>query len=187
MSLSSQFCEPSIAREWIDTPTDNKPRWYAIHTRAQHEKAVVSHLDSQGVATFLPLVTEVHRWSDRRKVVQLPLFSCYAFVHMHLVPESWARVMRVNGVLRFVGIRGLGVPVPESQIESIRGLLSSGLSYTLCPFLKIGQRVRIRGGSLEGIEGILVARNGDRTLIISVEPIQRSLAVRIDGYNFEPI
>jgi hypothetical protein len=57
----------------------------------------------------------------------------------------------------------------------------------LCPFLKVGQHVRIRGGALDSIEGILVARNGDRTVVISVEPIQRSLAVRIDDYQLEAI
>src|SRR5271157_2042974 len=151
-------------------------QWYAIHTRAQHEKSVVSHLQGQGLATFLPLVSEVHRWSDRRKVVHLPLFTCYAFVQLRLVPESWAKVMGVTGVLRFVGAGGLGVPIPESQIHAVQALLSSSLSYQVCPFLQVGQRVRIRGGSLDGVEGLLIARNGDRTLIISVEPIQRSLS-----------
>ena len=162
-------------------------QWYAIHTRAQHEKSVVSHLQGQGLATFLPLVSEVHRWSDRRKVVHLPLFTCYAFVQLRLVPESWAKVMGVTGVLRFVGAGGLGVPIPESQIHAVQALLSSDLSYQICPFLQVGQRVRIRGGSLDGVEGLLIARNGDRTLIISVEPIQRSLSVRIDDYKVEPL
>ena len=162
-------------------------QWYAIHTRAQHEKSVVSHLRKQGITTFLPLVSEIHRWSDRRKVVHLPLFTCYAFVHMRLAPESWAKVMGVTGVLRFVGTRGGGVPIPDSQIHAVQTLLSSNLSYQICPFLQVGQRVRIRGGSLDGVEGLLIARNGDRTLIISVEPIQRSLSVRIDDYKVEPL
>src|SRR5271165_2642551 len=162
-------------------------QWYAIHTRAQHEKSVVSHLQRQGLTTFLPVVSEVHRWSDRNKVVELPLFSCYAFVYMHLVPESWARVMNVTGVLRFVGVRRDGIPIPESQIRAIQVLLSSKLPYQLCPFLEVGQRVRVSGGALHGVEGILTARNGDRVLVISVEPIQRSLSVRVDQYKVEPI
>jgi transcription antitermination factor NusG len=162
-------------------------QWYAIHTRSQHEKSVVSHLRRQGITTFLPLVSEVHRWSDRRKVVHLPLFTCYAFVQLRLVPESWARVMGVTGVLRFVGAGSEAVPVPDSQIHAVQTLLSSSLSYRICPFLQVGQRVRIRGGSLDGVEGLLIARNGDRTLIISVEPIQRSLSVRIDDYKVEPL
>jgi len=162
-------------------------QWFALHTRPQHEKSVVSHLQRQGLTTFLPLVSEVHRWSDRRKVVQMPLFSCYAFVYMRLVPESWARVMNVTGVLRFVGVRREGIPIPDSQIHAVKTLLASKLPYQICPFLEVGQRVRIRGGALHGVEGILTGRNGDRVLIISVEPIQRSVSVRIGDYGVEPV
>jgi transcription antitermination factor NusG len=186
VSSSNQIREPSEAPQWLANP-DVEPQWYAIHTRSQHEKSVAAHLQSEGITTFLPLVTEVHRWSDRRKLVQLPLFSCYTFVHMPFVVELWAKVLRVSGVLSFVGVRGQGVPIPENQMESIRTILASNAPYTLCPFLKVGQQVRIRGGALDGIEGALVARNGDRTLVISVEPIQRSVAVRIGDYQVEPI
>jgi transcription antitermination factor NusG len=162
-------------------------QWYAVHTRPQHEKAVVAHLQRQGITTFLPLVSEMHRWSDRLKVVHLPLFTCYAFLHMRLVPESWAKVMGVTGVIRFVGVHGRGVPIPDGQIHAVQRLLASDLSYQICPFLQVGQRVRVRGGALNGIEGILIARSGDRTLVISVEPIQRSLSVRIGDYQVEAI
>jgi transcription antitermination factor NusG len=161
--------------------------WYAVHTRPQHEKAVVTHLQSQGITTFLPLVSEMHRWSDRLKVVYLPLFTCYAFLHMRLVPESWAKVMGITGVIRFVGVRGQGVPIPDGQIHAVQALLASDLSYQICPFLQVGQRVRVRSGALDGVEGILIARSGDRTLVISVEPIQRSLSVRIGDYQVEAI
>ncbi len=163
--------------------------WYALHTKPQHEKSVVAHLQRQGLTTFLPVVSEVHRWSDRQKVVQLPLFSCYAFVYLNLVPESWARVMSVTGVLRFVGGRrgGIGIPIPDTQIHAVQTLLTSKLPYSICPFLEVGQRVRIRGGALHGVEGILTGRTGDRVLIISVQPIQRSLSVRIGDYGVEVI
>jgi transcription antitermination factor NusG len=186
VSSSNQIHESSAAEQWT-ARFGVEPQWYAIHTRSQHEKSVAAHLQGQGIATFLPLVTEVHRWSDRRKLVRLPLFSCYTFVHMPFVPELWAKVLRVSGVLRFVGVQGQGVPIPEKQMESIRTILATNALCTLCPFLKVGQHVRIRGGALEGIEGILVERNGDRTVVISVEPIQRSIAVRIDDYQVEPI
>ena len=186
MSSSSQIHEPIAAGQWIANSAV-EPQWYAIHTRSQHEKSVSAQLQDQGITTFLPLITELHRWSDRRKRVQLPLFSCYTFLHMPLVPELWAKVLRVGGVLGFVGVRGQGVPIPKGQIESIRTLLGISAPYTLCPFLKVGQHVRVRGGSLDGIEGILVSRNGDRTLVISVEPIQRSLALQLGEYQVEPI
>jgi transcription antitermination factor NusG len=161
--------------------------WYAVHTRARHEKMVAERLSEQGLPNFLPIVRETHRWSDRKRVVELPLFSCYVFVRMTAGARDRLQVCRTNGVLQVVGSRGEGIPIPEEQIEAVRSLLAEQLPWSEHPFLKIGQRVRICGGSLDGVEGILLARNGDRTLVVSVDAIQRSIAVRIEGYHVEPI
>lgn len=161
-------------------------QWYAIQTRARNEKWVATRLESQGVPTFLPLVAEIHRWSDRRKSVEVPLFSCYVFVRLLPTIEQRLRVLRLNGVINFVGVGWEGTSVPDEQIDAIRSLLAEKLPWCTHPFVKIGQRVRIRGGAMDGVEGVLVSRNGDRTLVLSIDAIQRSLAIRIDGYDFEP-
>jgi transcription termination/antitermination protein NusG len=163
------------------------PNWYAVHTRARHEKMVAERLREQGVTTFLPLITEVHRWSDRRKKIELPLFSCYVFAKM--IPRGVERLhlYRMNAVFGIVSVRGEWVAIPNEQIEAVRALINHQLPWSVHPFLKIGQRVRVRGGSMDGVEGVLLSRNGDRTLIISVEAIQRSLALRIEGYDVEPV
>jgi transcription antitermination factor NusG len=167
----------------IETPSS----WYAVHTQARHEKVVAQRLAEQGLTTFLPLVTSIHSWSDRKKKVELPLFSCYVFARIQPNNEYRNRVCRTAGVFGIVGTRGEGTPIPNHEIESVRGFLNENLPWSVYPFLKIGQRVRICGGSMDGVEGRLVARNGERTLIISVNVIQRSLAVRIEGYNVEPL
>jgi len=159
--------------------------WYALHTRARHEKLVVHRLAERGVETYLPTVTEVHRWSDRKKAVQLPLFSCYVFANFVQNRSERLRVLRVAGVLGLVGSHGEGTPIPREQIDAVRTLVEGTLPWTSHPFLKIGQRVRIRSGALDGMEGILVSRNGSSTLVISVDAIQRSLAVRVEGYQVE--
>jgi transcription antitermination factor NusG len=161
--------------------------WYALHTRARHEKMVEHKLRERGVETFLPLVTEIHRWSDRKKKVQLPLFSSYVFAKLTPSKVNRLRVLTIDGIFSFVGVRGEGTPIPESQIEAVRVLVDEGLPWAAHPFLKIGQRVRIRSGALDGVEGILVDRAGDSTLVISVEAIQRSIAVRVEGYAVEPL
>ncbi len=101
--------------------------------------------------------------------------------------ETRLRVLLIDGVLNFVGPRGQGIAIPDEQIDSLRKLLQEHLPYCSHPFLKIGQRVRIRSGALDGVEGILVSRSGERTLVVSVDAIERSLAVRIEGYDVEPI
>jgi transcription termination/antitermination protein NusG len=162
--------------------------WYAVQTRARNEKVISERLQEQGLTTFLPLVTEIRRWSDRKKKVELPLFSCYVFVK--LVPsnnDERMRVYRTNGVFRIVSMRGEAIPIPDEQIDALRTVVTQQVPWSAHPFLKIGQRVRIRGGSLEGVEGVLLSQNEGRTLIISVDAIQRSLAVRVEGYEVEPL
>jgi transcription antitermination factor NusG len=161
--------------------------WYALHTHARHERVVEHRLLEQGMETFLPVVQEVHRWSDRKKKVEVPLFSCYVFVHCALTDEDRTRVHRVDSVLGFVGVRGQGMPIPDEQIASIRTVLEQATPWRSHPFLKAGQRVRVRGGALEGVEGVFLSENGDHSLIISIDAIQRSMAVRIDGYDIEPL
>ena len=162
--------------------------WYAVQTRARNEKVISERFQEQGLTTFLPLVTEIRRWSDRKKKVELPLFSCYVFVKLVVSNnEERMRVYRTNGVFGIVSMRGEAIPIPEEQINALRAVISQEVAWSAHPFLKIGQRVRIRGGSLEGVEGVLLSRNGDRTLIISVDAIQRSLAVRVEGYDVEAL
>jgi transcription antitermination factor NusG len=161
--------------------------WYGLQTRPRHEKIVAQRLEERGVTTFLPLVTEIHRWSDRKKSVEVPLFSCYVFAKFTPNRAERLRVLRVDGVFGLVGAGGEGASIPDGQIEAVRNVVEAKLQWSTHPFLQIGQRVRIRSGALDGVEGILVARNGDRTLVISVDAIQRSLAVRVEGYAVEPV
>ncbi len=162
-------------------------RWCAVYTRARHEKVVANRLCEKGVTTFFPMVTEVHHWSDRKKTVELPLFSTYLFVKLMPSNEDRQKVLRIDSVLGFVGTPGWGTPIPNEQIDAVRTLVNVQLPFACHPFLKTGQRVRIRSGALNGLEGILLSRKGDRKLIISVDAMQRSLAVQIDGYDVEPI
>ncbi len=169
------------------SPLIEQAEWYAIRTRSRHEKMVADQLEKMGVENFLPLVKRSRQWSDRVKEVELPLFSGYTFVRVVLSSPDRLRVLQTHGVAGFVGINSCGTPIPENQIEDIRTLLASELPFEEQPFLRVGQRVRIRGGALDGVEGILSAQNDDRSLVISLEPIQRSLSVRIQGYTVEPV
>jgi transcription antitermination factor NusG len=165
----------------------DQARWYAVRTRSRHEKLVARQLESQGIESFLPLLTQTHKWSDRSKQVETPLFSGYAFLRMVPSSDERVRILRTQGVVSFVGVQGCGTPIPDHQIEGIKTLLASRIPYEERTFLQIGQRVRVRGGALDGMQGILVAENGDRSLVISVEPIQRSLCVRVAGYEVEAV
>jgi transcription antitermination factor NusG len=184
MSTTNQLWKFPVPSAVVGQTIEN---WYAVQTRARHEKAVAHRLSERGVNTFLPTVTEVHRWKDRKKTIELPLFDCYLFVKLMPTNEERQRVLRTDSVLGLVGTDRLGTPIPNEQIDAIRILIDEQLPCCSHPFLKIGQRVRIRGGALDGLEGILLSRKGNRKLIVSVDAMQRSLAVQIEGYNVEPL
>jgi transcription antitermination factor NusG len=162
-----------------------EPSWYAVHTMARHEKRIAAQFEEKSVCTFLPLLHQVHTWSDRRKVVEIPMFSCYAFVHMVQTVEERLKVLRTPGVLGFVGSERQGTPIPDEQIESLRKAISEKLPCLPHPFISVGKRVRICGGSLNGVEGILMRQGADQSLIISVELLQRSVSIRVEGYDIE--
>jgi transcription antitermination factor NusG len=161
--------------------------WFAIQTKPRHEKKVAGDLQGRGVTAFLPLFSALHQWSDRRRLVQMPLFPGYVFVRIGGAADSRIPILRTNGVLNFVGIRGIGIAIPESQIDAVQTILDHQIPFTPYPFLSVGRQVRIQGGSLDGLQGILVAKNTDQSLIVSVELIQRSLAIRVAGYRVVPV
>jgi len=181
-----------LSQSWqIATPAlgsiAEEKSWYALLVRARHEKIVTQRLKEVGVTSFLPTIMQERRWSDRKKMVEFPLFSCYVFAQLCPTNEGRLKALRIDGVYSLVGTRGEGTPIPDEQIEAVRRITEEHFEWHTHPFLKIGQRVRIRSGALDGVEGILTARSGESTLVVSVDAIQRSLAVRIEGYDVEPV
>jgi transcription antitermination factor NusG len=170
-----------------DSAATEKANWYAVQTRSRHEKKVADEIQDKGISAFLPLVTQIHRWSDRRKEVDLPLFPGYVFVRTSPSPDARISVLRTPGVAGFVGSQGRGTPIPDKQIEDIRVILDNDVPFEPYPFLQINRPVRIRGGSLDGVVGTLVAKNSDQSLVVSVDLIKRSISVRVSGYEVEEV
>jgi transcription antitermination factor NusG len=167
-------------------PSLENASWFAIQTFPKHEKMIFSALEGKNIAAFLPLYSAVRKWSDRRKVIQLPLFPGYVFVRIGPTPHARGSVLQTNGVISFVGVRGIGTPIPDEEIVAVQNVLNRAITFAPHPYLTTGQRVRIRGGSLEGLQGVLTAVNRDQSLVVSVELIQRSIAIRVTGYRVEP-
>ena len=171
----------------VDLSTvSSETSWFAVQTRPRFEKKVALALQEKSIQSFVPLHAAKRQWSDRKQLVSLPLFPGYTFVRIAADQDSRVAVLRTYGVTNFVGARGIGAPIPDGEIEAVQTLLKRQVPFKLYPYLKVGQSVRIRGGALDGIKGILTKVNGDQSLIISVELIQRSIAMRVTGYDIEP-
>ncbi len=141
-----------------------RPRWYAVQTFANHEKRVLQQLDQRTVEAYLPLYESVRRWKDRRVRLDLPLFPGYVFVHLALRDR----------------LRVLQTPLPDQEIEALRQGLTHEMRIEPHPYLKLGNRVRVKIGPLQGLEGILVRKKNRTRFVISLDLIMRSVAVEID-------
>jgi transcriptional antiterminator NusG len=161
------------------------PAWYPLQTRYQCEKKVDAALRHEGFESFAPMQLETRRWSDRTKLVEAPLFPGYTFVRMEAEPESLIKVLRLPGMVRFVTSGRELVAVPNEEIETVRALVQSNTSYEPGPFPAVGEKVRIHGGCLEGVEGVLISHSEQREVVISVGAIQRSLKIASRGYQIE--
>jgi transcription antitermination factor NusG len=163
------------------------PRWYAIRTRGRSERTVDAQLRALGLQTFLPLYSEVRRWSDRRREIHRPLFPGYTFLRAAISAEIKSLVLRSAGVADFVHAMGKPLAIVDREIAGIQALIAEKIPFSPNTFVNIGTRVQVRGGALDGLVGILVGRNSDCSLVISVELIQRSVALRVQGYEVVPV
>jgi transcriptional antiterminator NusG len=182
MHRSGEFI---VACETVSYLSDSQ--WYAVWTRSRQEKAAATMLGTLGIQHFLPLKDERRQWSDRRQTVQLPLFAGYLFVRINPLKDSKLQILKTPGVVGLVSNNIGPLPIPDEQIESIRTVLSCGVEYTELPILKTGDKVRVTCGALAGVEGTLIRCQSETRLIISIDMIQRSIAVNVSRQDVEPV
>ena len=154
-------------------------------TTPQHEKAAVRHLDFSGVETILPTYESPRVWKNRQKVkLLLPLFPTYLFVRID--HRDRAKVLRAPGVRQLVGNSREPLPLPDHEIEFLR---TSLCEHRAEPYLGlvVGERVRIKRGAMQGVEGRLVRKNSQWRFVLTVELIHRHVAVEVDASTLEPI
>jgi len=161
------------------------PAWYAIYTKHQHEKTVAQILTSKGFDTFLPLYRSARAWNDRTKLLDLPLFPCYVFLHGSV--ERRLDIMMTAGIHAIVSFGGVPVALPSSEIDAIRRAVESGAPIEPHPFLKCGDAVRVKCGPLEGVQGVLVRKKNLCRLVLSVEMLGKAAAVEVDSHIVERV
>jgi transcription antitermination factor NusG len=153
--------------------------WFALQVRGRQEFNISENLGSNGYEWFLPLYKSSKRWSDRIKQVDSPLFPGYVFCRFN--PMDRLPILKIPGVIQIVGFNRQLVAVDEDEIRAIQALVASGIPNHPCPYLEVGDKVRIESGPLRGLEGLLVEFQGNHQLVLSVTLLQRSVAVKIDS------
>lgn len=159
--------------------------WYAVYTIPQHEKSVLQQLGIREIESFLPTFETVRVWKNRQRVnVIWPLFPTYLFVHISV--RERAKVLQSPGVLKIVGNSRECVPIPDSEVNFLR---SDFCRQRIEPYrdLVIGERVRIKSGLMQGLQGTLVRKSNSMRFVLTLELINQHAAIQLDAEDLEPI
>jgi transcription antitermination factor NusG len=153
--------------------------WFALKVRVRAERSARDVLASRGLEVFCPAYPERREYSDRIKVVESALFPGYLFCRL-----SWSDrlpVLTAPHVEYIVGFGNEPTPVGHAQIKAIQTIIEAGVLCRPHPFLKVGQRVRLHSGPLANVEGILTGSRNNHRLVVSIDLLQRSIAVEVDS------
>ncbi len=154
------------------------PAWYAVYTRSRFEKKVVQQFHARGVEHWLPLLTQMRQWKDRRKRVEMPLFPGYVFVRIDL--ENQLGVLSVDGVVNLVGRAGTPEPIPSDQLDQVRQLLKHPERVRIERYVSEGDRVEIVSGPFAKVRGTILEVHGRHRVLVGVDLIRQGVSVEVD-------
>ncbi len=152
--------------------------WYAVYTRPHHEKVAYRQLLEQNIVAYLPLLTTLRQWSDRKKKVFIPLFSCYLFVCVNM--QEYYKALNVDGIVRYITFAGKAAAIPAKQIQLIKNILEQDIEVEETPeYINTGTKVEVVAGPLTGNCGEMIDYFGKRRVIIRIEEINKSMLVNV--------
>ena len=165
--------------------------WYAVHTRSRHESRVCDGLTLKSIHAFLPKIEVWSRRKDRRKKIQLPMFPGYLFVQLPTA-DNQARldILKTAGVVKILGttLGHIPVAIPDEKIEAIQQLMDSKVEIQHYRYPRVGEHARILDGPFKEIEGLIVkADPGKDLFVITIEILQRAVAIEMKGFQVERI
>lgn len=163
----------------------NISHWYALYTRPRFEKKVDSLLREKGLESYLPLRTVLRQWSDRKKKIREPLFSCYVFVRV--TSREFIYAVQTDGVVRMVSFNGPPAPIPDQEIETLKKILEKTDSFEMAPYVAFGQTVEVIRGPFAGIRGYLLEHHRDRKLLIGIEQIRQAISIEVNDSDVRPV
>ncbi len=139
--------------------------WYAVQTGYRCEHRVALGLTSKGFETYLPVLREVHQWTDRKKVVDTPAFSGYLFVRYAPSLRNRVQVLETNGVVRLLGGNHTPNQVPDDEIDL----------------------VLVKRGPLAGVRGRIVRIKNSLRLVVAVSVFSQAIAAELGLQDVEGI
>ena len=159
--------------------------WYALRTRSRQEKMTSKFLQKTGIEVFLPTISRVRQWKDRRMRVLFPLFPGYCFVRCDVV--RFRHVRMAPGAVELMGSAGMPVPIPQEEINAVQRLVYCTLPYDPHPTLEPGMKVRVVRGPLFDVEGVLIRKSPRAKILISIHLLHQGATVTLDAEDVVPV
>jgi transcription antitermination factor NusG len=161
--------------------------WYAVQTGYRCEQRVASGLTIKGFRVYLPLLREVHQWKDRRKVIEVPAFSGYLFLHYEPNLRNRVKVLETNGIVRLLGGNHEPSQISEVEIDAVRRTLGSSVPCDRCDALTPGTMVQVTRGPLAGVQGRLARIKNNLRLIVTISVFSQAISAELNLNDVEAI
>lgn len=154
-------------------------QWIAVYTKPRHEKTVYNNFEEKTIESYLPLIRQKHRWSDRMKWVETPFFKSYIFAHIDL--KNYIDVLQTRGVNHIIKFQNKIAVIPDDQIDNLQKMIEGGFDPFPSDYFVVGEEVEVVGGPLRGINGIVSRKDSIDRLVIKIDAIQHAVAVQIEN------
>jgi len=158
--------------------------WFALTVHPKHEQLAECGLKYHGFEAYLPIHRVRRQWSDRRKDLDQVLFPGYVFCRFD--PSQKLHVLQSPSVRSVVSLGRDPLPVDESEIAAVRALISTGRPIDVCPYIRVGRRVRVSHGPLEALRGVILRVKDSWRVVVSVEALGCSVAIEVDADQVSP-
>jgi transcription antitermination factor NusG len=159
--------------------------WYVVYTKPRHEKKVADMLQDNGVEAYCPTKQQTKQWSDRKKVVEVPLFNSYLFVK--LTESTRSAVFAVPGVVRYIYWCGKPAIVRDQEIEEIKRWLNDFDHQDIeVSYFKVDEKVKILSGSFINQEARIVRQQGNH-LVLTLEGLGLVLRTKLSETLLEKV
>jgi transcriptional antiterminator RfaH len=149
--------------------------WLVCHTKPRCEKKLAALLQAEKFEHYLPLVNSVRKYGQQTKKFTKPLFPGYVFANVPM--EMKSRIYQQNLLARAIHV--IDVPLFLRQIADVKTIVASGFELTVMPLITKGRRVKIIGGPLWGLEGMVENPASPQGVVLSVDVLQQGLLVRV--------
>jgi transcription antitermination factor NusG len=154
--------------------------WRALYVNSRAEKKIGENLIAKNIEAYVPVVKTMRQWSDRKKLVELPLMNGYVFVNIE--PKDQDKVLQTKGVVSFVKSEGKIAVVREDEIARLKQLVELGYQLEaggINKTYKEGDKIKITSGALKGIEGYVLESKENRQIEVLLESIGQCIKVKL--------